>query len=91
MPSIIQLSSFVILLISTLIHNEIIIINYQVLKAKTQYYLDKDAYNEEMYSYYSNTMFSNSKDNDSSSESDFFDNLTCKDFNFKNLWKIFYI
>ena len=44
-----------------------------------------------MYSYYSNTMFSNSKDNDSSSESDFFDNLTCKDFNFKNLWKKYFI
>ena len=33
-----------------------------------------------MYSYYSNTMFSNSKDNDSSSESDFFDNLTWKKY-----------
>ena len=38
-----QWIGFFFLLISTLIHNEIIIINHPKLKQKTKYYLDKDA------------------------------------------------
>ena len=79
MPSIIQLSSFVILLISTLIHNEIIIINCRVLKAKTEYYLDKDADREQNSSFYTDTMFSDSKEINTSSASNLYSDLTGSD------------
>ena len=79
LPSIIQLSSFVILLISTLIHNEIIIINCRVLKAKTEYYLDKDADREQNSSFYTDTMFSDSKEINTSSASNLYSDLTGSD------------
>ena len=55
---IIQCVGFFILLISTLIHNEIIIINNSKLKSKTQYFLDKDADKEQDCSINSDTYFS---------------------------------
>ena len=79
LSSIIQLSSFFILLISTLIHNEIIIINCRVLKAKTEYYLDKDADREQNSSFYTDTMFSDSKEINTSSASNLYSDLTGSD------------
>ena len=57
---IVQSIGFVFLFVSTLIHNEIIIINHPILKAKTQYYLDKDADREQIFSYYSDTCLTDS-------------------------------
>ena len=48
------------LIICTLIHNEIIIINHPKLKAKTEYYLDKDADREQNSPINSDTCFSDS-------------------------------
>ena len=56
----IQIIGFVILFISTLIHNELIIINNPKLKAKTEYYLGKDAYKELNRSLTSDTFFTTS-------------------------------
>ena len=53
---------FVLLLIASLIHNEFIIINTPKLKEKTEYYLNKDADNEQNSSCYSDTYFSESKE-----------------------------
>ena len=72
---IIQGIGFIFLLISTLIHNEIIIINHPKLKAKTEYYLGKDADNEQNSSFYSDTFFTESKD----SASNLYDDLTGSD------------
>ena len=55
---ILQFIGFFFLLISTLIHNEIIIINHPKLKAKTEYYLDKDADKEQNNTIISDTFFS---------------------------------
>ena len=74
-----QLLSFIILLISSLIHNEIIIINCQSLKAKTEYYLDKDADREQNSSFYTDTMFSDSKEINTSSASNLYSDLTGSD------------
>ena len=73
---IVQIVAFVILLISTLIHNEIIIINLPKLKAKTEYYLNKDADREQNTSYYSDTFFSQISDN---SASNLYSDLTGSD------------
>ncbi len=59
-----QIAGFIFLLMSTLIHNEIIIINHPKLKAKTEYYLDKDADREQYSSTDSDTFFSNSLNNE---------------------------
>ena len=59
-----QIAGFIFLLISTLIHNEIIIINHPKLKAKTEYYLDKDADREQYSSTDSDTFCSNSLNNE---------------------------
>ena len=67
-----------ILLISTLIHNEIIIINHPKLRAKTEYYLDKDADREQQSSFDSNT-FSESKDNTINSVTDLCSDITGSD------------
>lgn len=73
---IIQVISFLILLISSLIHNEIIIINHPKLKAKTEYYLDRDADKEKNnVSYYSNTLLSDSR-NVSSTVSNLYSDLS---------------
>ena len=73
---IIQVISFLILLISSLIHNEIIIINHPKLKAKTEYYLDRDADKEKNnVSYYSNTLLSDSR-NLSSTVSNLYSDLS---------------
>lgn len=73
---IIQIISFLILLISSLIHNEIIIINHPKLKAKTEYFLDKDANKEQNnVSYYSNTLLSDSR-NPSSTVSNLYSDLS---------------
>ena len=79
LSSIIHILSFIILLISTLIHNEIIIINCRVLKAKTEYYLDKDADREQNSSFYTDTMFSDSKEINTSSASNLYSDLTGSD------------
>ena len=60
----IQSIGFVILFISTLIHNELIIINHPKLKAKTEYYLGKDAYKEQNRSLTSETFFTTSNHSD---------------------------
>ena len=65
------------LLISTLIHNEIIIINHHKLKAKTEYYLDKDADNEQNSPINSDTCFSDSASDNSLTNLN--DDLTCSD------------
>jgi hypothetical protein len=57
---IVQSIGFVFLFVSTLIHNEIIIINHPVLKAKTAYFLDKDADREQVFSFYTDTCLSDS-------------------------------
>jgi len=72
---IIQGIGFTLLLISTLIHNEIIIINHPKLKAKTEYYLGKDADNEQNSSTYSDTFFTESQDN----TSNLYDEITGSD------------
>ena len=71
----IQGIGFTFLFVSTLIHNEIIIINHPKLKAKTEYYLSKDADNEQNSSFYSDTFFTESKD----SASNLYDDLTGSD------------
>ena len=72
----IQIIFFLILLISSLIHNEIIIINHPKLKAKTEYFLDKDATKEKNNtSYYSNTLLSDSR-NMSSTVSNLYSDLS---------------
>ena len=55
---IMQLIGFFFLLISTLIHNEFIIINHPKLRAKTEYYLDKDADKEQNSPINTDTCFS---------------------------------
>jgi hypothetical protein len=55
-----QIFAFIILLISTLIHNEIIIVNVKILKEKTEFYLGKDAGREQNSSNFSESLFSNS-------------------------------
>ena len=69
-----QYSGFTILLISTLIHNEIIIINHRRLKEKTEFYLDKDADKEQNSSFYTDSFFSDTK-NESNSQSIFYDDI----------------
>ena len=73
-----QSIGFILLIVSTLIHNEIIIINHPKLKAKTEYYLDKDADREQISSFYSDTFFTDSKD-ESESHSNLYDDLTGSD------------
>ena len=60
---ILQLIGFLILCFASLMHNELIIINSTKLKAKTEYYLDKDADKEQNNSDYSDTLLSDSKEN----------------------------
>ena len=60
---ILQLIGFLILCFASLMHNELIIINNTKLKAKTEYYLDKDADKEQNNSDYSDTLLSDSKEN----------------------------
>ena len=73
-----QAIGFLFLLISSLIHNEIIIINHTKLKAKTEYYLDKDADKEQNSSFYSDTLFTDSKDS-SNSVTNLYSDLTGSD------------
>ena len=63
---ILQIIGFIFLFFSTLIHNEIIIINHPKLREKTQYYLDKDADLEQISSVYTDT-FTTSRDSNSNS------------------------
>lgn len=67
---------FLILIFASLIHNEIIIINHRKLKAKTQFYLDKDADKEQNVSINSDTCFSDSGTN---SVTNLYDDLTGSD------------
>ena len=79
---ILQAIAFIILFFSSLIYNEIIIINHPKLKAKTEFYLDKDADREQNISIYSDTFISESKDQSSSSDNDekgLYDDLTGSD------------
>ena len=76
--SILQCFGFFLLFLSSLIHNEIIIINHPKLKAKTQYYLDKDADNEQYSSCNSDTLFTESKDS-SNSVTNLYSDLTGSD------------
>ena len=76
---IIQIIAFIIILISSLIHNELIIINIPKLKAKTEYYLDKDADNEQNTSYYSDTLFSDSKNETSNTVTNLYSDMTGSD------------
>ena len=76
--SLIQIFGFLLLLISSLIHNELIIINQTKLKAKTEYYLDKDADKEQNSSFYSDTLFTDSKDS-SNSVTNLYSDLTGSD------------
>ena len=76
---IVQLICFLFLLISSLIHNEIIIINCPTLKAKTEFYLDKDADREQNSSCYSDTLFSDSKEINSTDGSNLYSDLTGSD------------
>ena len=71
-----QICGFFFLLISSLIHNEIIIINHPKLKSKTEYYLDKDADKEQCSSFYSDTFLSDSKDSSINSNTNLFSDLT---------------
>ena len=75
---IIQFIGFTFLIISSLIHNELIIINQTKLKAKTEYYLDKDADKEQNSSFYSDTLFTDSKDS-SNSVTNLYSDLTGSD------------
>ena len=77
---IVQIIAFVILLLSSLIHNEIIIINLPKLKAKTEYYLDKDADNEQNSSYYSDTLLTSSRDITTTSVSNIFSDFSGSEF-----------
>ena len=63
--NILEIIGFLFLTIASLIHNELIIINHPKLKAKTEYYLNKDADKEQCNSFYSDTLFSDSKDDNS--------------------------
>ena len=74
----IQSFGFALLLLSSLIHNEILIINIPFLKEKTEYYLDKDAGNEQISSCYTgtDTLFSESIDD---SETKIYDDLNGSD------------
>ena len=77
-----QAIAFIILFFSSLIYNEIIIINHPKLKAKTEFYLDKDADREQNISIYSDTFISESKDQSTSSDNDekgLYDDLTGSD------------
>jgi hypothetical protein len=74
--AIIQFLGFLILIVASLIHNEIIIINHRKLKAKTQFYLDKDADKEQNVSINSDTCFSDSGTN---SVTNLYDDLTGSD------------
>ena len=75
-PIIILFLGFLILIVASLIHNEIIIINHRRLKAKTQFYLDKDADKEQNVSINSDTCFSDSGTN---SVTNLYDDLTGSD------------
>ena len=59
---IVQIFGFLLLLIASLLHNELIIINHPKLKSKTEYFLNKDANNEQYSSLYSNAFFVDYKD-----------------------------
>ena len=73
---IIQCIGFFFLIMSSLIHNEIIIINHPKLKAKTQVYLDKDADKEQNASINSDTYISSTLTN---SQTNLYDDLTGSD------------
>ena len=73
---IIQCIGFFFLIMSSLIHNEIIIINHPKLKAKTQVYLDKDADKEQNASINSDTCISSTLTN---SQTNLYDDLTGSD------------
>ena len=73
-----QTIGFLLLLFASLIHNELIIINTPSLKAKTEYYLDKDADKEQCSSFYSDTLFTNSKET-SSTVTNLYSDLTGSD------------
>ena len=73
-----QIIGFSFLTISSLIHNELIIINHPKLKSKTEYYLDKDADKEQYSSFCSDTLFSDSKDS-SNSVTNLYSDLTGSD------------
>ena len=73
---IIQCIGFLFLIMSSLIHNEIIIINHPKLKAKTQVYLDKDADKEQNASINSDTCISSTLTN---SQTNLYDDLTGSD------------
>ena len=66
---------FSFLFISSLIHNELIIINHPKLKAKTEYYLNKDADKEQNTTFTTDTFFSTSKE----TGSNLYDDLTGSD------------
>ncbi len=72
----IQCIGFFFLIMSSLIHNEIIIINHPKLKAKTQVYLDKDADKEQNASINSDTYISSTLTN---SQTNLYDDLTGSD------------
>lgn len=72
----IQCIGFFFLIMSSLIHNEIIIINHPKLKAKTQVYLDKDADKEQNASINSDTCISSTLTN---SQTNLYDDLTGSD------------
>ena len=73
-----QIIGFSFLTIASLIHNELIIINHPKLKAKTEYYLDKDADKEQYSSFGSDTLFTESKDS-SNSVTNLYSDLTGSD------------
>ena len=73
-----QIIGFSFLTISSLIHNELIIINHPKLKSKTEYYLDKDADKEQYSSFCSDTLFTESKDS-SNSVTNLYSDLTGSD------------
>ena len=73
-----QIIGFSFLTIASLIHNELIIINHPKLKAKTEYYLDKDADKEQYSSFCSDTLFTDSKDS-SNSVTNLYSDLTGSD------------
>ena len=73
-----QIIGFSFLTIASLIHNELLIINHPKLKAKTEYYLDKDADKEQYSSFCSDTLFTESKDS-SNSVTNLYSDLTGSD------------
>ena len=73
---IVQGIGFIFLFVSTLIHNELIIINHTKLKGKTEYYLGRDA-DKEQYSSYTN-LYSDTF-SESNSDSALFDDITGSD------------